>query len=220
MKFSCEMIQDLLPLYLDGVCSEKSKEAVEEHLKECSDCKAMYTVMRETENMNVCADDAEWEHQKAASFRAVKKKIFRKQLLVAAISVVVLGLIALGTIGILKNMVEVVEYEDNVSVAMVDGNLVGRLQGSQETHVKIKRVTNTVNGQEENYLFFYVSDTKWDALITSSKMFSEYTLCYADKGANQIDAVYYYTGDYTGIESMSTEELQTIIDTSTILWQK
>lgn len=220
MKFSCEMIQDLLPLYLDGVCSEKSKEAVEEHLKECSNCKATYTAMRENENMNVCADDAKWEHQKAASFRAVKKKIFRKQLLVAAVAVVVLGLIALGSIGILKSMVETVEYEDNVSVAMVDGNLVGRLQGSQESHVKIKRVTNIANGQEKNYLFFCVSDTKWDALITSSKMFSEFTLCYADKGADQINAVYYYTGDYTNIESMSSEELQTIIDSSAELWQK
>ena len=38
MKYSCNMIQDLIPLYIDGVCSEESKEAVEQHLSECPDC--------------------------------------------------------------------------------------------------------------------------------------------------------------------------------------
>lgn len=33
-----EIVQDLLPLYRDGVCSEKSRAAVEEHLKTCRDC--------------------------------------------------------------------------------------------------------------------------------------------------------------------------------------
>lgn len=35
-----EIVQDLLPLYHDGVCSEKSREAVEAHLRECPDCRA------------------------------------------------------------------------------------------------------------------------------------------------------------------------------------
>lgn len=39
MKINCEMAQDLLPLYEDGVCSETSKAAVEEHLSECESCR-------------------------------------------------------------------------------------------------------------------------------------------------------------------------------------
>ena len=35
MKISCDMIQDLLPLYHDGVCSEESKKIIEEHLQIC-----------------------------------------------------------------------------------------------------------------------------------------------------------------------------------------
>ena len=38
MKLPCEMIQDLLPLYHDGVCSEVSKTVVREHLKDCEQC--------------------------------------------------------------------------------------------------------------------------------------------------------------------------------------
>jgi len=39
MKFDCEIIQDLMPLYIDDVCSTKSKEIIEEHISECSKCK-------------------------------------------------------------------------------------------------------------------------------------------------------------------------------------
>ncbi len=38
-KISCDVIKDLLPLYKDDVCSEKSKDLIEEHLSECEDCR-------------------------------------------------------------------------------------------------------------------------------------------------------------------------------------
>lgn len=36
---TCEIIQDLLPLYEDGCCSEQSRKIVEEHLAECESCR-------------------------------------------------------------------------------------------------------------------------------------------------------------------------------------
>ena len=38
MKYDCELIRDLLPLYQDDICSPGSKMAVEEHLSECKGC--------------------------------------------------------------------------------------------------------------------------------------------------------------------------------------
>ena len=35
---NCEIVRDLLPLYHDGVCSEESRRAVEEHLVGCAAC--------------------------------------------------------------------------------------------------------------------------------------------------------------------------------------
>lgn len=220
MKYSCDIIQDLLPLYLDGVCSEESKIAIEQHLSECSDCKMFYDTMREADEIEIDTHDAGRERQKAESFQVVKKKIFRKQIVVTAVTVVVLIAIALTSVGVLKNTNKIVEYEDNISVSMVDGSLVGRLCGSQENYVKIKRVTSTISGQEETYLFFYVSARKWDEIITNPEVFSEYMLCSADKGADHIDAVYYFTGDYTDIESVTDKKLQSIIDSSELLWRK
>lgn len=59
MKHECEVILDLLPLYHDGVCSEKSREMVEEHLKECEACqKALMEIKKEISAPNVSRQDA------------------------------------------------------------------------------------------------------------------------------------------------------------------
>lgn len=39
MEISCEIIQDLLPLYLDKKCSAASKFEVEDHVRRCNECK-------------------------------------------------------------------------------------------------------------------------------------------------------------------------------------
>ena len=38
---NCGIIQDLLALYHDGVCSPESRAAVEEHLQSCPECRAV-----------------------------------------------------------------------------------------------------------------------------------------------------------------------------------
>ena len=42
MKINCEIIKDLLPLYHDEAVSEKTAEAVKEHLEECAECREEY----------------------------------------------------------------------------------------------------------------------------------------------------------------------------------
>ncbi len=50
MKLPCELVQDLLPLYHDGVCSEVSQTLVTEHLKNCPDChKILQAIEKEIE---------------------------------------------------------------------------------------------------------------------------------------------------------------------------
>lgn len=42
---SCPIVYDLLPLYIDGACSEESKRLVEEHLAGCAACKRKLEAM-------------------------------------------------------------------------------------------------------------------------------------------------------------------------------
>ena len=41
MKYPCDLVMDLLPLYHDEVCGESSKKIIEEHLAECDSCKSV-----------------------------------------------------------------------------------------------------------------------------------------------------------------------------------
>ena len=42
MHKQCDIVRDILPLYVDGACSEASAELVREHLNACPDCKVIY----------------------------------------------------------------------------------------------------------------------------------------------------------------------------------
>jgi len=44
----CNVIKDLLPLYVDECCSEESTSLVAEHLDACASCRKIYDQMRET----------------------------------------------------------------------------------------------------------------------------------------------------------------------------
>lgn len=45
MKITCDIIGDLMSLYIDDVCTEDTKEAVEEHIKKCSSCRTLFENM-------------------------------------------------------------------------------------------------------------------------------------------------------------------------------
>ncbi len=41
-ELACEIVKDLLPLYVDGIVSDVSQKSIENHLKHCMDCEEMY----------------------------------------------------------------------------------------------------------------------------------------------------------------------------------
>ena len=41
----CNIIKDLIPLYIDSCCSKESAQKVEEHIKICDSCKKLYDEM-------------------------------------------------------------------------------------------------------------------------------------------------------------------------------
>ena len=44
-KESCAIVEELLPLYLEDLCSQEVKKYVEEHLKTCKECSSDYEKM-------------------------------------------------------------------------------------------------------------------------------------------------------------------------------
>lgn len=48
-NISCDVIQDILPLYQDGICSKASSTLVEEHIKDCQKCGNTLKLLGENE---------------------------------------------------------------------------------------------------------------------------------------------------------------------------
>ena len=52
-KLDCAIVRDLLPSYVDGLCSDITKQAIEEHLGACPDCAEALRRMREPETEKI-----------------------------------------------------------------------------------------------------------------------------------------------------------------------
>lgn len=91
MKISCEIIQDLLPLYCDGVCSQDSKQVVEAHLKDCEKCKAdMRFMKQDMETGSVQTSDDKVVKAAATAWKKGKTRAFMKGCLIALLFIAVL----------------------------------------------------------------------------------------------------------------------------------
>ncbi|MGN0459476.1 MAG: zf-HC2 domain-containing protein [Ruminococcus sp.] len=48
MSKNCDIVKDLIPLYIDNVASEESKNFVETHCANCEECKNFLSLSKET----------------------------------------------------------------------------------------------------------------------------------------------------------------------------
>lgn len=89
----CQIMQDLLPLYVDGGCSEETRAAVEAHLKECSHCREFLCGMRE----ELCAPKLASEEVTASQTMKKGFKKLRRRWLASLLAVVcLLGAVRIG----------------------------------------------------------------------------------------------------------------------------
>lgn len=59
MGKQCEIVQDLLPLYVDEACSETSMGMVREHIEGCPECRAIYQKMRTHTSEDILKEEKE-----------------------------------------------------------------------------------------------------------------------------------------------------------------
>ena len=45
-KKDCKIVQDLLPNYIENLTKEETSKYIEEHIKECEECKELLDKMR------------------------------------------------------------------------------------------------------------------------------------------------------------------------------
>ena len=74
----CEIIRDLLPLYIDGLTSKESNQEIEKHLKNCEECQKYYQEMTgDIDNFSVITNE---EIEDVNLIKKIKKKNRKKAL--------------------------------------------------------------------------------------------------------------------------------------------
>ena len=95
MSKQCDIVQDILPLYVDGACSEASAEMVKEHLTTCSGCSAIYQKLLSHTNEDVLHEESEGVIMR---HEAKEKHRNRKNITVAVLVSLVLCIAAIFTV--------------------------------------------------------------------------------------------------------------------------
>ena len=105
---NCEIIRDLLPLYKDEVVSTSSIALIEDHLKICDSCKRALAEMADEVEVKCTAT----QQAEISAFRLLKKKILKKNVVVAC-TAIVLGMAILCGLYICFDRAEIIiPYED------------------------------------------------------------------------------------------------------------
>lgn len=94
MSKQCDIVRDILPLYVDGACSEASAEMVKEHLNACADCNAIYQKL-----LSHTSEDVLHEESESVIMRheAKEKQRGRKKITIAVLISIALCIIAIFT---------------------------------------------------------------------------------------------------------------------------
>lgn len=170
---SCNVISDLLPLYVDGVCSKESCKLVEEHLKECQSCKKILEDM--SVDLNTSAKNDNFKED-ANIIKKVRKRIWIERIVIALLALFVTGIITfsilLSLVGSEKNMNDVIDF-NNISIEEdTEGNLW---------------LIRSGNGTMASRIFPEVYDTNGNLMISSDKIINQLE----DNNTYQIRVVFY-----------------------------
>ena len=114
-KISCDIIKDLLPLYIDGVCSSDSIDIIEEHLKECPICETEFVNMQNNTDIKTEIDK---DIDKAVKCANKKIKKGKKKVAITTISIISVILLVIGIISFLIIPVKLAQqdfYNDNLA---------------------------------------------------------------------------------------------------------
>ncbi len=155
-KISCNVIGDLLPLYVDGAVSEDTKKLVEEHLAVCEECKKAAEEMEKELVLPVHETVAAAE----TSFLQKMKKTWKKgRIRTAVISVAVTAVVILGSYMALTFPQWVIPYEaENFSVVVEDGQVCVYYTGEGKINCSYG-----YDGEDEFFLYF--TQSPWSAYV-------------------------------------------------------
>lgn len=200
MKVHCDVIRDLLPLYVEELASPATRELVEEHLKECESCSAALEAMKQAPAV---------PERETESLRRVRKAIRKRKWLAVLTVFFFLVTVLSGGVMLLdaeiylsaEEAVEAIWLEENTVKIRWDSRIIGTGSQCCEEDSGNYAVTGWTNLQKILFpterIPYEALDEEIKAMISSQQYAamdntSTYTLAAGSDRAN----VWYY--DFSG----------------------
>lgn len=185
MKISCNMIRDILPLYVEDMASQDTRDLVEEHIASCENCKKRLEEMRTFEEPPVDTD--------IAPLRNIQNTLRKKKLQTIILSVMVTLVFAVVTIAYLTTPAYISYNENAVSIIEKDDGTV-LLNFSEE--VSGYNVNQSPAADNSGYVYDITTwETIWQQKINKNNL--ENTVL--NPNGETVASIYYYNTD--GIEN-------------------
>lgn len=210
-EITCEIIRDILPLYVDEAVSEDTKDLVEEHLFTCEACREEAELMKKTMVLPVHKDVRTLDKEMLKKW---SHKWLTRKVLIAAVSV----LATLGTAAGIYSALVLPELfipydEQKFQILEENGKLYAEYLGDCYDGIKgIEPITMDVNGKKQTIVCFYYYNSPWSRYL-EPKMISEKKKTEMDRrwflgDADKVEQVYYgeYDLEYKSIKEKPFHE--------------
>lgn len=73
-QIDCEIIKDVMPLYLDGLSGDVTNEIIETHLKECKKCRSAYEKLKS--DREALLEETRAQDEEAACYLSKKRIVY------------------------------------------------------------------------------------------------------------------------------------------------
>ena len=181
MKITCNVIEDLLPLYAEGLTSDDTNFLIKEHIKTCTDCKKRLEVIQNPKEIPI---DTNIE-----PFKKVEKKLFHKRVQIIALTIALVLIIVITAMAYLtspeylpysSDIISVTEYKDGKVILTFDDSVTGY------------DINRYIAKNNEGYAYHITTwNTIWSQYIFKNNTQS---IILNPDGEN-VAAVYYYSTD-------------------------
>ena len=155
MKITCNIIEDLLPLYVDDMVSEDSRKLVEEHLKGCPACRKMQEEMMRENRLTAGIKDGnsvQINKTEAEPLKKIRRRIRKKRILSVILAVVLVA--AAGGAG------HYWYYDKENYISWDEANISVKDGKVYSTVSPLGRLKSILSVDQKN-MFYMMSETMW-----------------------------------------------------------
>lgn len=182
INLPCEIVKDLLPLYIEGLADDVTAKAVEEHLVECENCRAVKNQMADGADQSEKTNDSVVEKDGEILLKNIKKKLNKKNKIVIICSICVIVVAVLG-FQLLFNLpvknvdlkdvavsAEVYSMEDLLTAEEINGEEVTKIEYSDGDETEGVAVSLGENDDSEVYTITIPDMNDSEIQVTANTM--------------------------------------------------